>query len=249
MKLPMTITTKTGNTCTLNLEGDNYIMRGATGSHRLSTHCTDANRLQAHWNGFVDNNGGFDDNTEEQEIEELNLCDIEEIENGTKKLESGQLVKIAHLSVLSIYVGRLLSTGCVWFLHTDRAKDGDFDLLLSNLTAKNKKYESTKKQTGYEAGDHLDLYRNQNFREAVILAILSDRALVEYEMPNGTSALNFVNLNGKWDHDYRPISYFALPKKWAKAMLEQQGSEAGFYYANPQRSHSKCPTIQEILTQ
>ena len=87
----MTITTKTGNTCTLNLEGDNYIMRGATGSHRLSTHCTDANRLQAHWNGFVDNNGGFDDNTEEQEIENLIYVTLKKQRMAQKNLNQVSL--------------------------------------------------------------------------------------------------------------------------------------------------------------
>ncbi len=59
MKLPIMITTTTGHTCTLELVGDNYIMKGATGTHRLSEHCTDTKRLQAHWIGFVDNNGGI----------------------------------------------------------------------------------------------------------------------------------------------------------------------------------------------
>lgn len=172
MPLPMTITTKTGNTCTLQLVGDDYIMTGATGSHRLSAHCTDAKRLQAHWNGFVDNNGGFDDTTEPT--------------NDTE-------------------------------------------------------------ESGYEAGDSMYLYRNQSHRDGVILAVLGDRALVEYEMPNGTSALNYIDLCGHFDNDYKSISYFALPKKWAQAMLDQQGSEAGFYYGNPQRAWRKCPTIQEIL--
>ena len=247
MTLPMTITTKTGNTCTLQLVGDDYIMTGATGSHRLSAHCTDAKRLQAHWNGFVDNNGGFDDTTEQLEIVELDSNDIEALENGTKVLESGQLVKIAHVKVLSIYVGRLLSTGCVWFLHTDRAKVGDYDTLLANLTAKNNKHKSSANQSSYEAGDSMYLYRNQSHRDGVILAVLGDRALVEYEMPNGTSALNYIDLCGHFDNDYKSISYFALPKKWAQAMLDQQGSEAGFYYAKPQKAWRKCPTIQEIL--
>ena len=58
MRLPQTITTKTGNTCTLDVVGDDIIMTGATGSHRLSVHCTSVERLMAHWNGFIDNNGG-----------------------------------------------------------------------------------------------------------------------------------------------------------------------------------------------
>jgi hypothetical protein len=57
--LPVTITTKTGNTCCLKLIGEDYIMTGATGSHRLSAHCTSPLRLLTHWIGFVDNNGGF----------------------------------------------------------------------------------------------------------------------------------------------------------------------------------------------
>ena len=59
MKLPITITTKTGNTCTLKVVDYDYVMTGATGTHKLYGPCTDEKRLMAHWSGFVQNNGGL----------------------------------------------------------------------------------------------------------------------------------------------------------------------------------------------
>jgi hypothetical protein len=57
--LPLTIITDKGYECRLKLIGEDYIMTGYYGSHRLSAHCTSPLRLLTHWIGFVDNNGGF----------------------------------------------------------------------------------------------------------------------------------------------------------------------------------------------
>lgn len=48
-------------TCTREMRGkdETFVLRGPTGSHDLSVAHTDTNRLMAHWNGFIANNGGL----------------------------------------------------------------------------------------------------------------------------------------------------------------------------------------------
>ena len=43
---------------TLTQKGDQYVMQGPTGEHTLSVAQTDQKRLDAHWRGFIENNGG-----------------------------------------------------------------------------------------------------------------------------------------------------------------------------------------------
>ncbi len=44
--------------CTLSIEGDRYVFEGPTGRHSLDIDSTDEARLDAHWDGYVENNGG-----------------------------------------------------------------------------------------------------------------------------------------------------------------------------------------------
>lgn len=44
--------------CRLTRENDSYVMAGPTGSHNLAVSCTNEARLDAHWEGFISNNGG-----------------------------------------------------------------------------------------------------------------------------------------------------------------------------------------------
>lgn len=99
----------------------------------------------------------------------------------------------------------------------------------------------------------LDVYRNQANREAYLYAVIGERALIEYEMPNGSSALNFVSTHDT--RDYRPVSYGALSKKWATAVIEQSGIK-DWYYGNPMsnskysrtpRGSHRCPSPSDIL--
>ncbi len=52
----MKLLNKIGN-CTLHLIDEEYVMTGNTGTHKLCIHSTNDERLQAHWKGFVSNNG------------------------------------------------------------------------------------------------------------------------------------------------------------------------------------------------
>jgi hypothetical protein len=104
-----------------------------------------------------------------------------------------------------------------------------------------------------EAGDDLLVWSNQNYRDAVVLAVAGTEALVEYEMPNGTTAMNVYSVhNGKlvgqdgapdWGtmpegcHLPRSVSYRSCPKKWIRAMVEAGTSWMG----NGQGSRSAIP--------
>lgn len=152
------VETTTGVVCTLEEKDDEYIMTGGTGYHTLHKPSTGADRLGAHWVGFVKNNGGFRP--------------------------------------------RLL------------------------------------------AGEAISVHRNQGDREAEVLAILGDEALIEYVMPNGTSSLNIVPVWEGMTHTYRAVSYFRLPKKWAQALRDQSGN---WTWGNPQQANCLTPCLTDLL--
>jgi hypothetical protein len=60
------------------------------------------------------------------------------------------------------------------------------------------------------------LFVNQGMREAICLAVLGDEALIEYEMPRGSTTLRVVDACS--GQGYKTVSYRAIPKKWQKAM-------------------------------
>ena len=157
MKIHRACTTRTGVICTLGTEGDNYVMVGS-GVHTLYAPCTSDERLEAHWEGFVENNGGF--------------------------------------------------------------------------------------RPRHQAGEDITVHRNQGDRDATVMAVVGDEALIEYVMPNGTSALNIISVwEGEENAGYRSISYFNLPAKWADAVTIQMGS---WVWGNPQQSSRKAPQPREI---
>lgn len=43
---------KNEHLCSIYRDGAQYILVGISGRHTLTVACTDADRLQAHWNGF-----------------------------------------------------------------------------------------------------------------------------------------------------------------------------------------------------
>ncbi len=88
-----------------------------------------------------------------------------------------------------------------------------------------------------EIGDYFYIRINQGDRHAEVLAVIGDQALIEYYMPNGTTALRVIDRRDPHGTEYEPrgkrgnVSYFRLPKKWSRAM-EEAGST---WYANPQQ--------------
>lgn len=55
-------------------------------------------------------------------------------------------------------------------------------------------------------GNHLQVFRNQGMRDGVVVATSKNSFLVEYEMPNGTTALNVVKSLRRPD-DYKTMTY------------------------------------------
>lgn len=71
-----------------------------------------------------------------------------------------------------------------------------------------------------QINDELTVYRNQLDREAFVLAVWKHKALIEYTMPNGTSALNIIasdDVHG--EGDYRSVSYYGLTLRWLKLLV------------------------------
>lgn len=75
-----------------------------------------------------------------------------------------------------------------------------------------------------EAGDPVDVFVNQGTREGWVLAVVGDEYLLEYTMPNGTTALQIRRLDGASypgrSGVYRSVSYGAVPFKWLKAIVD-----------------------------
>jgi hypothetical protein len=77
-------------------------------------------------------------------------------------------------------------------------------------------------QFEWKVGDYLEVFVNQGVRPASIIAVLGDEALLEYEMPRGSTAM-WVILKNRHDAPcVRNVSYRACPKKWLKA-IEDSG--------------------------
>ena len=97
---------------------------------------------------------------------------------------------------------------------------------------------------GLKPGDTLELHVNQGEREAMVLARIGDEVLIEYEMPNGTSALVIA-----WVNDLsarKSTSYRSLPLKWLRAVVDAQSGWIG----QPQPHWSpKLPPPSEMLAQ
>jgi hypothetical protein len=95
----------------------------------------------------------------------------------------------------------------------------------------------------YVPGEMLEIYVNQGYREAIVLAAIGNKRLIEYSMPNGTTALSFLDMT---DLSKRvAISYWSLPTKWLTAIIDQG---AGFWTGNPQQnSQGPVPSPTEML--
>lgn len=76
------------------------------------------------------------------------------------------------------------------------------------------------------AGDQMTYFRNQGDRDALVLAVLGDEALVSYEMPSGVTYLNVVAADGSDEAGaYRAVSPKGLSQRWREAVLWQSGQD------------------------
>ena len=62
-------------------------------------------------------------------------------------------------------------------------------------------------------GRHVNVHRNQGFRDGVVVATSKNGFLVEYEMPNGTTALNVIKSLRRPD-DYNTMTYKRAFASW-----------------------------------
>ena len=90
-----------------------------------------------------------------------------------------------------------------------------------------------------EVGQRFTLWANQGERTASVLAFLGEEALIEYSMPRGTSALRIVNRDEPAGG--RNMSYFQVPVKWLREMVET-GVE---WIGCPQQSNEWAPSVTQ----
>ena len=91
------------------------------------------------------------------------------------------------------------------------------------------------KEFHWEPGDWLDVDVNQGMREAMVIAVDGDEALIEYEMPAGTSALWVIDRHNPVGWKLRGMSYCNITQRWKRAIVEG-GKEL---LANPQKPLDK----------
>ena len=65
-------------------------------------------------------------------------------------------------------------------------------------------------------GDSYDIEVNQALREGTVLAVVNGTLLVEYQMPKGTTGLQFVNAQGH----QKGASYTSLSRVWLQAIVD-----------------------------
>lgn len=129
--------------------------------------------------------------------------------------------------------------------NVDKSASQEWVAELNRLIEKKKSELETKGTGNYKVGDEITLWRNQADRDGYVLAVDNNEMLVEYEMPNGTSALNIIDLTlpeydkYNYNKNYKTISYdnARKSKKWSGKI------DANRLINNPQgSSRRKLPT-------
>lgn len=90
--------------------------------------------------------------------------------------------------------------------HIDRFADNS-----KNFQFRDKKAIVLKDQ---RIGKGMEVFRNQGDRDATIVSVLGEDVLIEYEMPNGSTALNIVKADGSYKS--MPYSKLQRTSKWLK---------------------------------
>jgi hypothetical protein len=78
--------------------------------------------------------------------------------------------------------------------------------------------------------DAIDMFVNQGWREGTVLAVRGREALVEYQMPKGTTSLTVIELNGDGDPvqtNGKSVSYRGLSLSWLQAIVDGAGDWVG----------------------
>jgi len=101
-------------------------------------------------------------------------------------------------------------------------------------------------------GEEYEIWVNQGWRDAVVMACIGPEAIIEYVMPSGRSALRKIPRNVRFDsrfgHDlptlpYKNVSYRQIPKVWLLAI-----AKSGLpWYASPQGVPDLHMTPRELF--
>ena len=90
-------------------------------------------------------------------------------------------------------------------------------------------------------GQWVKVYANQGMRDARVLAILDDQALIEYEMPNGTTALRVVECNEP-ENTIQRFSYASVPNRWLTELYFLDCEWTG----KPQQGAGHAPSVRAL---
>lgn len=107
-------------------------------------------------------------------------------------------------------------------------------------------------------GTEFQIWVNGDLRAAIVLAVRKGWALIEYEMPNGTTALRLLRLTDKIvemfiferkfiklaRREYRNLSYYDVTRPWLRSIIKNGLTWKGV----PQQKRGRsAPTPQELL--
>lgn len=133
---------------------------------------------------------------------------------------------------MAIFAG-LRSWSCANQVRADML---DYHKMLSTLRAKENAFYHADDNL-MQPGQDLQVWVNQGMRDAIVLGVIEDEMIVEYEMPAGTTAMLVMprDFSRNWG---RSVSYSRCPKKWLKAIFHGTGwwtgrSQTGTEYAFP----------------
>lgn len=109
-------------------------------------------------------------------------------------------------------------------------------------------------------GDRGTLYLNQRFNPCTVLGVLGNEAIIEVEMPHGTTCLNFISAwdyrptppppeeyEGIWRGQFKivrpnPYGFINLPMPWIKAIVD-----AGMDWKAVSKNKRPIPTPFDLM--
>jgi hypothetical protein len=96
-----------------------------------------------------------------------------------------------------------------------------------------------------QPGETISIYANQGYRDARVLAVINNEALIEYSMPQGTTSLRIINAyqDEETAGRGRKMSYFNVPTKWLQAMCFAEIEWDG----NPQQTRRNPSSARAML--
>jgi hypothetical protein len=81
--------------------------------------------------------------------------------------------------------------------------------------------DELKSVTAIRPGDVITVYVQKGYRDAVILGVHSEKALLEYELPSGCTALWEVHTGNPYIR-VRTLNYYHLPDYWKQYIVQHK---------------------------